>query len=150
MNTATNILLICSAFNSIGFSMDEASCSIINNIFEHNNIEIKKLENTYFYKMNDILIEFNVFLKYVNGNGNPLPSVGQLNNIFRYIEMLIIIHSGDFGATKLVNMHNKRYQEHYDKYISVSGKMMQDLSIRYLFEKIKFLEDKIKSLENNK
>lgn len=145
MDTAANILLLCSAFNSIGFSLDDASYSIINNIFVHNHIEIKKLENTYFYKTNGVLIEFNAFVKYVNGQ--PFPGASNLKSIFHYIEMLINIHNGDFGTSKLVN---KNYQEEYDKYISVAGSGMQDLSIRYLFEKIKFLEDKIKSLENNK
>lgn len=128
------------ALESISIDLDESSVKVLNNMVNVQNIVIVKIGEKYYFKENEILIEFDCILKMMNDQNYRPPVRNQkIISLVETIKTLRNIeNNGEQSLTS--TKESKKGIKCNDNGISFSSEDHKNLLIRYLFEKVKLLE----------
>lgn len=133
-----NITLLSLAFASISLNLDPSSINIIGSVMDENGMNLTKFDETYYVKKDNVLVEFNE-IRNIMENGNPSSQIRiDLYSIAQFSSALLNIQDRVFDDP---NNSDGRYGNIY-----ISSHVYNGLSIRYLFERIDELENKINSV----
>jgi hypothetical protein len=140
--------LLTSAFEKTSLDLDQGSISVIYTIMIKNKISITRLENDYYIRDGATLIEFKELEKVVL---NPHTTTPRIRCIADPVRHMINIQNGKLAKSCDCDGVTSRCPSCEDNGITISANVNVGLTIRYLYEKVKILEnkpmDKIEGLE---
>lgn len=133
--------ILFDAFQSISLDFDESSIEFIGKLMEKKKISIVNLQGIYYFKENYFIVELNE-IKNIITNGISNSKKPQIANT------VIILHKIQNGNLDNICNHFDNSscsgcKSKNDDGIFIRNKTSIDLTIRYLFEKVKILEHKL-------
>lgn len=122
------------ALDSVNISLDQSSARVLYDYIVSEGVDVVKLDNKYYFKEKQILIEFDCIVKEISRYNNFPAKIIKILNMITMLQRI----EGQKEITKFPVLGNGGQRYHPPIEIDNS------LAVKYLLEKVKSLEERLK------